>query len=171
MLRATCRAHRNSGSRAATAELRAMDSESSPAVRHQYDTYQDRTAWRMIYGGIEAGNGVGDVITPERARTLIAILSRPLDTSRLDDLELYDDAGICRTCGVAYCCRHWSPTDTGYGSCPEGHGKSLDPHWSRVTFSRQPKASTISTSHFSQPALPDRGHHRPSRPRSSAVHL
>lgn len=99
-------------------------------LRQQYDTYQDRTAWRMIYGGIEAGNGVGDVITPERAQTLIAILSQPLDTSRLDHLELYDDAGICRTCGVAYCYRHWSPTDTGYGSCPEGHGKSLDPHWS-----------------------------------------
>jgi hypothetical protein len=41
----------------------------------------------------------------------------------------YDDAGFCRDCGVPYCYRHWQVSETGYGYCPRGHGKSLDPHW------------------------------------------
>jgi hypothetical protein len=30
---------------------------------------------------------------------------------------------------VPYCARHWHLSQTGYGTCPLGHGKSLDPHW------------------------------------------
>jgi hypothetical protein len=40
-----------------------------------------------------------------------------------------DDAGFCEDCGVPYCARHWHVSQTGYGTCPLGHGKSLDPHW------------------------------------------
>jgi hypothetical protein len=57
-------------------------------------------------------------------------LSPPIGLDALNDLDLYDDAGICRECGVAYCPNHWSISVGGYGHCPQGHGKSLDPHWS-----------------------------------------
>jgi hypothetical protein len=30
---------------------------------------------------------------------------------------------------VPYCARHWHVSPIGYGHCPLGHGKSLDPHW------------------------------------------
>jgi len=39
-----------------------------------------------------------------------------------------DDAGFCRHCHAAYCCRHWHVTRSGNGQCPEGHGKSPDQH-------------------------------------------
>jgi hypothetical protein len=42
----------------------------------------------------------------------------------------YDDAGFCRDCDAPYCYRHWHVSESGYGYCPRGHGKSLDPHWS-----------------------------------------
>jgi hypothetical protein len=42
----------------------------------------------------------------------------------------YDDAGFCQSCDAPYCYRHWQVTRSGYGYCPHGHGKSLDPHWS-----------------------------------------
>lgn len=45
-------------------------------------------------------------------------------------LDLYDDIGFCDECKVPYCDIHWSVSATGYGTCPKGHGKSLDPHWS-----------------------------------------
>ena len=41
----------------------------------------------------------------------------------------YDDAGFCQDCNAPYCYRHWHVSETGYGHCPAGHGKSLDPHW------------------------------------------
>jgi hypothetical protein len=41
----------------------------------------------------------------------------------------YDDAGFCQDCDAPSCYRHWHVSQTGYGHCPAGHGKSLDPHW------------------------------------------
>ena len=41
--------------------------------------------------------------------------------------KIYDDASFCRQCGVAYCYEHWNAPSIGYGHCPQGHGKSLDP--------------------------------------------
>jgi len=86
--------------------------------------------WRLRFVGIEAGNGSGDVIATERARALIEVLTPPIDVDRLDDLGFYDDAGICRDCQVPYCAEHWSVSVSGYGRCANGHGKTLDPHWS-----------------------------------------
>lgn len=77
---------------------------------------------------MEAGNGFGNHISEKRARAIIDVLTPPISLRRLDRLELYDDASICRPCGTAYCGVHWSPSSTGYGRCPRGHGKSLDPH-------------------------------------------
>jgi hypothetical protein len=48
-----------------------------------------------------------------------------------DDAGLYDNAGICGPCGdLPYCRQHWHVTQSGLGTCPHGHGKSLDSHWS-----------------------------------------
>jgi hypothetical protein len=44
--------------------------------------------------------------------------------------EFHDGAGYCSDCEVPYCYDHWHRGITGYGTCPRGHGKSLDPHWS-----------------------------------------
>ena len=41
----------------------------------------------------------------------------------------YDDAGFCQDCDAPYCYQHWHVSESGYGHCPRGHGKSLDPHW------------------------------------------
>jgi hypothetical protein len=39
------------------------------------------------------------------------------------------DAGFCQDCDAPYGYRHWQVSESGYGYCPRGHGKSLDPHW------------------------------------------
>ncbi len=85
--------------------------------------------WRFIFGGIVAGNGQGDDISPGRAARLAAAFSKPFTYEAVHQADLYDDAGFCGRCGVAYCYRHWNESN-GYGHCPLNHGKSLDPHWS-----------------------------------------
>jgi len=85
--------------------------------------------WHFRYGGIEAGNGAGDEITYEHAAQISSAFTEPLDYDRVRTAGLFDDAGFCEKCRVAYCFEHWDSSD-GYGTCPNGHGKSLDPHWS-----------------------------------------
>ncbi len=53
---------------------------------------------------------------------------RPLRFGQVRTAGLDDDAGSCEDCGVSYCARHWHLSQTGYGTCPLGHGRSLDPH-------------------------------------------
>jgi hypothetical protein len=78
-----------------------------------------------------AGNGSGSIITEEEARLLTAAFADPPNFELMRQAELhYDNGGYCEPCGVAYCRDHWRPSGTGYGTCPNGHGKSLDPHWS-----------------------------------------
>jgi hypothetical protein len=36
---------------------------------------------------------------------------------------------FCQDCDAPYCYRHWHVTESGYGYCPHGHTKSLDPRW------------------------------------------
>jgi hypothetical protein len=87
--------------------------------------------WRFIYRGIAGGNGGGDIVTDERAGLLTAAFADPPNFKLMREADLhYDNAGYCTQCGVAYCYDHWDPTVGGYGTCPRGHGKSLDPHWS-----------------------------------------
>jgi hypothetical protein len=92
---------------------------------------RESDGWRFIYEGIEAGNGNGDIVSDEKAAMLTATFADPphFDLMREADLH-YDNAGYCEQCGVAYCYTHWNPTTTGWGTCPQGHGKGLDPHWS-----------------------------------------
>jgi len=126
------------GKRAALVEVSApgeMPDEYSSWVgdraglRESYDKYKDLTTWRFRYAGPGGGNGLGDTVDPDRAQRLIDVFTPPVSVDRLDEVDLYDDAAICRLCGVAYCYGHWSTSSTGYGRCPQGHGKSLDPHW------------------------------------------
>lgn len=56
--------------------------------------------------------------------------NEPLSYSMVRTADLHDDAGFCARCGVAYCYTHWNTSTIGYGYCPKGHGKPLDPHWS-----------------------------------------
>lgn len=87
--------------------------------------------WRFIYRGIEAGNGSGSVVSTERAALLTEAFADPPQFDLMKEADLhYDNAGYCTRCGVAYCSDHWNVSSTGYGHCPQGHGASLDPHWS-----------------------------------------
>jgi hypothetical protein len=87
--------------------------------------------WRFIYDGIEAGNGGGHIVSDDRAILLTEAFTNPphFDLMRRADLHL-DNAGFCQGCRVPYCFTHWNPTTSGWGTCPRGHGKGLDPHWS-----------------------------------------
>jgi hypothetical protein len=72
----------------------------------------------------------GDPISKEKAEIIIAAFSEPFKKSKIKTAEFYDDAGFCSECEQFYCCRHWNLSSTGGGKCPNGHFKSLDPHWS-----------------------------------------
>jgi len=61
----------------------------------------------------------------------IAWAFRPLlRFAQVHTAGFYDDAGFCQDCDAPYCYQHWRVSESGYGYCPRGHGKSLDPHWS-----------------------------------------
>lgn len=87
-------------------------------------------AWRFLFRGVDASNGMGDDITPEEAAQLAEAFSPPLTYDKVRRAELYDDAGFCAECAEPYCHAHWNVSAGGFGRCPQGHGRSLDPHWS-----------------------------------------
>jgi hypothetical protein len=89
---------------------------------------EEQDQWRLVFRGIEAGNGSGDIIDAARADRVFAAF-HPEPSPDLICAEFYDGAGYCSACRDAYCSDHWHPV-SGYGTCPRGHGKSLDPHWS-----------------------------------------
>ncbi len=100
-------------------------------LQDAHSRYHDSTRWRFIYRGVEAGNGLGDDITTERAAVLASAFSEPLTYEKVRTSGLYDDAGFCRQCRLPYCFDHWGAGE-GSGTCPRGHWKSLDPHWSPI---------------------------------------
>lgn len=63
---------------------------------------------------------------------ITAAFTPPVSATRIrDDAGFYDNAGICGQCGdLPYCQQHWHVTQSGLGTFPPGHSKSLDPHWS-----------------------------------------
>lgn len=127
------------------ASLNAKNLEIMEAQREQ-----SPEKWWVVYSGPEAGSGPsGSSISEDRAQHVLAMLTTtPLTAEIVNQAGFYDDAGFCTQCGGApatdtsldppadqapprpYCYDHWNVSSTGYGTCPFGHGKSLDPHWS-----------------------------------------
>lgn len=98
--------------------------------KDSFRRYRGPAQWWLLYEGVAAGNGGGNSITAEEADRLATAFGLPYSYDRVHLAELADDAGFCAACGVPYCYRHWQVSHGGYGTCPERHGKSLDPHWS-----------------------------------------
>ena len=84
--------------------------------------------WYLLVKGVAADNGYGGPIDASRAGRITQAFLPPLHFARVHTARFYDDAGLCRACDAPYCSRHWQVSESGYGYCPRGHGKSLDPH-------------------------------------------
>ncbi len=85
--------------------------------------------WYLLFKGIATENGYGNTVDASRARQIAAAFRPPLTFAQVHTAGFYDDAGFCQECNAPYCCLHWRVSEGGYGYCPRGHGKSLDPHW------------------------------------------
>jgi hypothetical protein len=96
------------------------------------DTIQEQRQpgqWHLIAVGPADGSLYGVPIDAIRAGQIAWALRPPLRFAQVHQAGLHDDAGICPHCDAAYCDYHWNAIDSGYGWCPRGHGKSLDPDW------------------------------------------
>lgn len=124
------------GTAAAHAELIAPGSRPagfdtwSPSDKALFSQYRVEERWRFIYRGIESGNGWGDDIEEDEAARLSHAFTQPLTFERVHTAGLFDDAGFCQGCAVPYCFDHWNDPARAAGTCPNGHWRSLDPHWS-----------------------------------------
>jgi hypothetical protein len=98
--------------------------------RDSYEEHRDFTEFYLLYAGAGGSNGwVGDAIDESRAVTILEAFAKPPVPSKIQG-EFHDGAGLCQPCEKFYCETHWNVSVGGYGRCPQGHGKSLDPHWS-----------------------------------------
>lgn len=89
--------------------------------------------WHLRFEGVAgSGNGGGDSIPAEKARAILDALSPPYEPATIRAAGFYDDFGFCTSCEKFYCSEHWrvQESTSGGGTCPAGHFKSLDPHWS-----------------------------------------
>ncbi len=66
--------------------------------------------WRFLYRGPAAGNGSGDLIDASRAALILEAFTGPPHFDLMRQLKLYDKAGYCEPCAVAYCYAHWNPS-------------------------------------------------------------
>jgi hypothetical protein len=99
--------------------------------RETFARYRDPGRWCLLVEGIAAGNGwAGDTLDAGGAARIAAAFRKPWTYTRVHQAGFYDDAGFCAQCDAPYCFQHWHVSAIGYGHCPAGHGKSLDPHWS-----------------------------------------
>ena len=85
--------------------------------------------WYLLFKGVASCNGYGDPIDASRAGRIAQAFRPPLHFGQVHTAGFYDDAGFCQDCDAPYCYHHWQVSGSGYGHCPRGHGKSLDPHW------------------------------------------
>jgi hypothetical protein len=101
----------------------------SRATLKTYNKYRDFNSAYLRYAGIAGNNGdVGDPLSSERRNALEKAFVHPYDVEEIRK-QFYDMAGFCIPCNKFYCIAHWDVSDSAFGYCPEGHGKSLDPHW------------------------------------------
>ena len=102
-----------------------------PKYQELFREYRKPENWQMLFSSLGGGNGVvGDGISEDRAALLCEALAPPLTYEGVKTADFFDDMGFCSECEVPYCCTHWHVSTSGYGTCPKGHGRSLDPHWS-----------------------------------------
>jgi hypothetical protein len=93
--------------------------------------HREPDRWRLIFKGVATENGyLGDPIDADQTGRITQAFRPPLRFAQVHSAGFYDDAGFCQDCDAPYCYRHWHVSQSGYGHCPRGHGKSLDPHWS-----------------------------------------
>ena len=85
--------------------------------------------WYLLFKGVATCNGYGDPLDASRAGQIAQAFRPALCFAQVHTAGFYDDAGFCQDCDVPYCYRHWQVSQSGYGYCPRGHGKSLDSHW------------------------------------------
>jgi hypothetical protein len=85
--------------------------------------------WYLLRQGIAGDNSYAGPLTASGAGQIAWALRFPLRYAQVHTARFHDDLGFCPDCEVPYCHQHWHRTDTGYGYCPYGHGKNLDPHW------------------------------------------
>ena len=98
-------------------------------VRDSFLRHRGPGQWYLILDGVATGNGYGNPVQAGEAGRIAQAFRPPLRYARVATAGFYDDAGFCQDCDAPYCYRHWHVSGTGYGHCPAGHGKSLDPHW------------------------------------------
>ncbi len=92
--------------------------------------YNEPDRWRLILKGVATENGyLGDPIDADQAGRITQAFRPPLCFVQVHTAGFYDDAGFCQDCDAPYCYQHWHVSESGYGHCPRGHGKGLDPHW------------------------------------------
>ena len=113
----------------APGQLPAQWSSGPGAVRDSFGRRRGPGQWYLILDGVAAGNGDGDPVSAREAGRIAQALRPPLRFDQVATAGFYNDAGFCQDCDAPYCYRHWHVSETGYGHCPIGHGKSLDPHW------------------------------------------
>ncbi|MBI6118775.1 hypothetical protein [Salegentibacter maritimus] len=95
-----------------------------------YEKYRDFSLNYLLYTGPGGSNGyIGDPIDLNRKKAIIDAFTKPYNSIKIRQ-QFYDMAGFCTMCNKFYCSKHWHTTTSEYGKCPEGHHKSLDPHWS-----------------------------------------
>jgi hypothetical protein len=121
-----------------SATIEVVPPHTQPAEWHLWDETRRQTfakyrvveSNQLLYSGPGGSNGwVGDAIDADRADRIIAAFSVKPSAEAIQAAGFYDGAGFCADCGAFYCEVHWSVSETGFGKCPQGHGKSLDPHW------------------------------------------
>jgi hypothetical protein len=111
----------------APGQLPAQWHQWPPAAQASISRQRQPGQWHLLVTGPAAGNGYGDPIDTARAGQIAWAFRPPLRFAQVHEAGLHDDAGFCPGCDAPYCHRHWHLSPTGYGSCPRGHGKSLDP--------------------------------------------
>ena len=101
--------------------------------------------WYLLVKGTATRNSYGGPIDAGRAGQIAWAFRPPLRFAQVHTARFDDDAGFCPDCEVPYCHQHWHLSDTGYGYCPYGHGKDLDPHWSPLADLHQMHPTVITS--------------------------
>ena len=89
--------------------------------------------WYLLATDIATGTSYGGPVDASLAGQIAWAFRPPLRFAQVHAARFDGDAGFCPDCDAPYCHQHWHLSGTGYGYCPYGHGKDLDPHWSPFT--------------------------------------